>query len=213
MLEAGGAVVRKWVRPAGPSDLTTNHTFYVQDLDVPKRTCRIHFHKIVMLSLTFWSVLFPYAGDFLEPAVPDRSPEDENTMFADWVDGCCPGRPCQLAFYETVVLWLTFCSVSFPYADHVSESTTPGSPREDGNSMCADRVGGHRLQIDGTCPFFKDPLCSYRNGCSHDEEEVLHEATCLETAKWLRWPKTRDEIFGIGTEPWSECWAPDLNFG
>ena len=32
-------------------------------------------------------------------------------------------------------------------------------------------------------------------------------------AKWFKWRKTRDEIFGVGIEPWVEGWAMDLIFG
>jgi len=33
------------------------------------------------------------------------------------------------------------------------------------------------------------------------------------TLKWLRWRKTRDEVFGVDMEPWHDGWAMELIFG
>ena len=32
-------------------------------------------------------------------------------------------------------------------------------------------------------------------------------------AAWVRWPKTRDEVFGHGSEPWHDSWCTELIFG
>ena len=32
-------------------------------------------------------------------------------------------------------------------------------------------------------------------------------------AKWLKWPKSRNEVFGYGTEAWHESWCTQLIFG
>ena len=40
-----------------------------------------------------------------------------------------------------------------------------------------------------------------------------HNVGVTEEMKWLKWRKTRDEIFGQGQEPWCESWAFSLIFG
>ena len=71
------------------------------------------------------------------------------------------------------------------------------------------------------CPVAPKKIPSPRAGTEEETEESEHEYITGDTshvaqvnseAKWLKWSKTRDEVFGAGVKSWDECWAFNLIF-
>ena len=98
-------------------------------------------------------------------------------------------------------LWLFWATVCFCWLDGVCENGShendapkkkpqPGTPGSDGTSSDDD---------DGV---------TSSSSASESSMQSAHRG-----AAWVRWPKTRDEVFGHGSEPWHDSWCTELIFG
>ena len=119
------------------------------------------------------------------------------------VDIGIPKHICRFKMYKAATLFLTFCLV-FLSSDEGIESPEVKKEQPATRRM-AKRVEREQL--------IKPHIDSASGVAGRVSSEARDESHCNGVAKWVRWEKTRDEVFGKGVEPWGECWAVDLIFG